>query len=355
MALLAACEVVVVGAGVAGLAATTALHRAGVDVVCVEARGRVGGRLLSVPADAGRLDLGATWFWVHEARVRQQVEALGIEVFAQHTGGAGLYDHLSGVLRVDGDSFGAASYRYRDGADAITNAMAAALPPSMVQLDRPVSTIMSEPAGLRVESPHGAWRSSQVILAVPPALALGTVDFQPRLPSELERLAKTTPVWMGATTKVVAHYRRPFWRDRGLAGAALSWIGPLRELHDMSGPNGQPAALLGFATQAAAEPILTQTAVVDQLVRLFGRSASHAEHIWVHGWRRERYTSPAAVETINDYHQFGHPRYQRPALEGRLHWSSTETATDSPGHVEGALSAAERAVHAVLTSLRTVP
>lgn len=45
-------QVVVVGAGFAGLAAATKLHRAGVDVVVVEARGRVGGRVWSENLEA---------------------------------------------------------------------------------------------------------------------------------------------------------------------------------------------------------------------------------------------------------------------------------------------------------------
>jgi monoamine oxidase len=42
-------DVVVVGAGIAGLAAARALAEKGMRVVVVEARERVGGRVLSVP------------------------------------------------------------------------------------------------------------------------------------------------------------------------------------------------------------------------------------------------------------------------------------------------------------------
>ncbi|TQE28683.1 FAD-binding protein, partial [Streptomyces ipomoeae] len=46
-------DVVVVGAGIAGLAATAALVAAGRDTVCLEARERLGGRLLSTAARPG--------------------------------------------------------------------------------------------------------------------------------------------------------------------------------------------------------------------------------------------------------------------------------------------------------------
>ncbi|WP_308407976.1 FAD-dependent oxidoreductase [Streptomyces mayonensis] len=39
------------------------MHEAGHKVLCLEARTRVGGRLLSEPVEGGVLDLGATWFW----------------------------------------------------------------------------------------------------------------------------------------------------------------------------------------------------------------------------------------------------------------------------------------------------
>jgi polyamine oxidase len=54
-------DVVVVGAGVAGLAAAGALTRAGVDVLVVEARERIGGRTHTDRRLGADVDLGAAW------------------------------------------------------------------------------------------------------------------------------------------------------------------------------------------------------------------------------------------------------------------------------------------------------
>ena len=54
-------RVVVIGAGIAGLAAAATLTRAGVDCVVLEARARVGGRLHTVDVAGTPVDLGGSW------------------------------------------------------------------------------------------------------------------------------------------------------------------------------------------------------------------------------------------------------------------------------------------------------
>ena len=55
-------EVVVVGAGAAGIAAARRLHDAGVSCLLVEARQRLGGRALTfIDASGFALDLGCGW------------------------------------------------------------------------------------------------------------------------------------------------------------------------------------------------------------------------------------------------------------------------------------------------------
>lgn len=54
-------EVIVIGAGVAGLAAARALHEAGTQVVVLEGRDRAGGRILTDRSLGAPVDLGASW------------------------------------------------------------------------------------------------------------------------------------------------------------------------------------------------------------------------------------------------------------------------------------------------------
>ncbi|MEU0811897.1 FAD-dependent oxidoreductase [Streptomyces sp. NPDC005970] len=345
-------NVIVVGAGASGLAAATALHAAGRDTICLEARDRIGGRLLSAPATHPEraLDLGATWFWDGEERVRTLAARSGIETFGQHLTGDTILQESTGTRRYAGNLIDAPSRRFTAGSQSLATALAAALPAESLLLNTPVTAIHPDgQGGLAVLTPAGTLHAEHVILAVPPALALERIDFRDAFPADLVRLARSTPVWMGAVAKVVAQYPSAFWREEGLAGAALSRTGPLQEIHDMSGPDGRPAALFGFAHARTVRAGFDKT-VTAQLARLFGPAAAAPDVLHVQNWSAEQWTSPSNVRHLADYSLFGHPLYQRPALDGRLHWASTETATDRAGHIEGALAAGERAAQAVLVA-----
>jgi monoamine oxidase len=59
-------DVLVIGAGAAGIAAARALHDAGVDTLLIEARDRIGGRARTIHHGDAALDLGCGW--LHSAR-----------------------------------------------------------------------------------------------------------------------------------------------------------------------------------------------------------------------------------------------------------------------------------------------
>src|SRR5688500_16361224 len=96
-------RVVVVGAGISGLVAARALALAGIDVVVVEGRVRVGGRTHTIDFQGAAMDLGASW--IHDGAgspTLPLVDALGIERMpATSTGivlGAAVLNRVEGVF-----------------------------------------------------------------------------------------------------------------------------------------------------------------------------------------------------------------------------------------------------------------
>ncbi|MFK8024577.1 MAG: flavin monoamine oxidase family protein [Ilumatobacter sp.] len=345
-------DVAVIGGGISGLAAARELVADGRSTVVLEARDRLGGRLVAVD----HLDLGASWFWPNERRVRSLVSELGVEVHEQHLAGNARYHAPGGTQDIDGNPLDVPSFRFSRGADALARAVARELPEGIVRLNSAVFSVELDGSLAVVSGPAVSLAARHVVLALPPALAVHSIRFEPELDDELVGLAEATPVWMGGVTKVVARYADAFWRRNGWSGSAVSHVGPMRELHDMSGPDGVPAAIFGFVPAVrSGELTVEHDAVVAQLVELFGPEASSSESIEIRDWRREEFTSPPDVDCLTRYELFGHPRYREPALGGRLHWTSTETAPGFSGHIEGALAAAERTVRTLAASLDERP
>jgi monoamine oxidase len=77
-------RVIVVGAGIAGLAAAQQLKTHGFDVTVLEARDRVGGRMWSTPNGTGTtLDLGANW--IHGPQPEFEAFVAGMNLVQQNT------------------------------------------------------------------------------------------------------------------------------------------------------------------------------------------------------------------------------------------------------------------------------
>ena len=95
-------DVVVVGAGLAGLAAARDLASAGTDVLLLEARDRVGGRVEQVAVDDGRpVQLGGELVGASHTAYLGLVEELGLTLGPTYTAveGATTYDLVDGVFR----------------------------------------------------------------------------------------------------------------------------------------------------------------------------------------------------------------------------------------------------------------
>jgi putrescine oxidase len=84
-------DVVVVGAGVAGLAAANLLSDEGRDVVVLKARERVGGRLWNTEIGGEANELGGEWVAPYHRRLHELLPELGIELFPAYRDGDDVY------------------------------------------------------------------------------------------------------------------------------------------------------------------------------------------------------------------------------------------------------------------------
>jgi monoamine oxidase len=261
MADSAACDVVVIGAGAAGIGAGQRLVEAGLRVVILEARDRIGGRSQTVATAAGPVDLGCEW--LHSAdrnpftAIAQgfglalderlpdwggRLRRLGATAAEDEdwyrardefherleaAGAAATPDAPASTLLPPGGRWNAlldaistwangaeldrisikdyASYddsginwRVRDGYGMLIARVAAGLP---VSLATPVTEIDHRGRTILVEAAGTSIRTRAVLVTVPPTLlAAEAIRFTPRLPDD--KLAAAQGVTLGLANKL---------------------------------------------------------------------------------------------------------------------------------------------------------
>ena len=99
-------DVVIVGAGVAGLTAATELTKAGASVAVLEARDRIGGRLWTDVIDGAMLELGGQWVSPDQDALIETIDELELETYQRYREGDSVYIGPDGALvRFTGDVF----------------------------------------------------------------------------------------------------------------------------------------------------------------------------------------------------------------------------------------------------------
>ncbi|WP_445149256.1 flavin monoamine oxidase family protein [Baekduia sp. Peel2402] len=125
-------DVVVVGAGLAGLAAARALVGAGRDVVVLEGRDRVGGRTLNERVGDGASDvveLGGQWVGPTQTRLMALARELGVETYPTFATGESLF------------AWGGKVRRYRGTIPRINPMVLADVGQAMARLNRMAKTV----------------------------------------------------------------------------------------------------------------------------------------------------------------------------------------------------------------------
>ncbi|MBS0281989.1 MAG: FAD-dependent oxidoreductase [Proteobacteria bacterium] len=342
--------IVIAGGGLAGLYAARLLAQAGADFCLLEARERLGGRILSAAADG--FDLGPAWFWPDmQPMMAGLVEELGLSSFAQYADGDVLIERPQQPLqRFAGFGQMASSFRIAGGTGALVQALANTLPQDRIRLGMAVTAAVLEGDGVTLWLRDGETvRAGRVLFALPPRLMERTIAFSPE--PQTRALWRATATWMAPHAKFLAVYETPFWREAGLSGTAQSMVGPMVEIHDASAMAGK-AALFGFIGVPA--DLREKVGEADlkahcqaQFVRLFGPMAARPFATYLKDWAADALTA-----TADDRQGGEHPApIARPwfdaAWAAHALMAGSETAPEHPGYLEGALLAAASGVAAL--------
>ncbi|WP_407713716.1 flavin monoamine oxidase family protein [Comamonas testosteroni] len=361
-------SVVIVGAGLSGLYAAYLLEKQGIhDYVILEARSRLGGRLLSETSGEARFDLGATWYWPEmQPKLDDVVKELGLRTFQQHESGMvvveqtpstparrfnGMYAESPQSLRIEG------------GMASMVERLAEFVPGEKILSSHRVIRIDQAEKSTALVEAMGAdevlyrIRTSHVLLALPPRLVIDSIEFQPPLPTLLARDWAECPTWMAPHAKYVAVYPQPFWREQGLSGSGRSYSGPMVEIHDASPAHGQ-GAIFGFiGVPASARKKVSPDELIGlcraQMARLFGIEALTPTVDWLKDWSQDEFTATTADVNFGGGHASAPASTPRnDSWEGRVTGIASEWSIEYSGYVAGAIDAAARGLAPLLARRR---
>jgi len=349
-------DTIIIGGGLSGIYAAYLLSRRNKSFVVLEARERMGGRILSREHQGLFSDLGPSWYWpeIHP-KMAHLIQTLGIKGYRQFEEGMGRYQIPNGAVHsVRGYAMQPLCWRLCGGMMALITKLCEHIPDHAIRLNHPVCEIEKKSGGALVSvgeldrEPWTQFSTHKVILALPPRLAAATILFTPDLSHNLTQAMLRMGTWMAGHAKFCALYEEPFWRQAGLSGHGFSERGPLGEIHDGSNNGQGPYGLTGFvgipAVQRNHQQHLTE-AIISQLAIIYGKPAAQPTAFFYQDWARERFTATQFDQAPMHQHPLYHPPAGQTSIwDSTIHFAGTETATQHGGYLEGALTAAERAI-----------
>jgi monoamine oxidase len=353
-------DTIIIGGGLSGIYAAFLLAAKKKSLVLLEARSRVGGRILSPDHQGFFADLGPSWYWpMINPKLKALIQSLGLKGYPQFETGLGRFQTKDGHAEtIEGYPMDPPGWRLTGGMISLVKGLCARIPKDIIRLNHPVCEIERLDNGVRVtvgrldQEPKCRLKADRIILALPPRLVAGSILFTPDLSYNLTQAMLKASTWMAGQAKFFTLYDKADWRKIGLSGQGFSLCGPLGEIHDGSGEADRPYGLTGFvgipALRRKNKESMIQ-AILTQLTLLYGQAAGQPVSIYYLDWAKEEFTATEYDQrAVHNHPEFLPPSGKTSIWDNTFHFAGTETASHLGGYLEGALSSAERAVLAAI-------
>ncbi len=342
-------NIVILGAGLSGLATAYLLKQEGISATILEARNRLGGRIHTLsPKNEGPVEMGATWLGKKHTHLIEWLKELNIDITEQFMGNKGYYEPMSvsPPQLVDLPANEEPSYRIEGGTHTIIHALANHLDQKQIRFKNKVTSIRKDNACLTINTSGGQFEADFVVSTLPPKLLADTIAITPSLPDKVYEIARNTHTWMAESLKIALTFERPFWRNNHSSGTIFSNVGPVTEMYDHSQPAHSFYALKGFMNESyyTVSKKERKSLVLEQLRRFYGDNIETCKQYYETVWKDEPFSYADYENNIIPHQYNGHSAFQEPYLNDRLLISGSETATHYPGYMDGAVQSARRSV-----------
>ena len=336
--------VIIIGAGLSGLLTGYRLQKEGIPFKILEARDRIGGRINTVTGvNLTPVELGATWFTEQHTHLIALLNELAIDYFKQHMDNSVFYQTTAAspaqIVQIPKQP---SSYRISGGTSELIRTLLQKITPENIVLNQSASTIKFDENNFFV-SATDHFKADQIVLAIPPKLWAKRILFTPLLPKNLLQIASQTHTWMEDAIKVALIYKHPFWQEEKIPATLFSNTGPITEFYDHCNHKRSKFALCGFIHPSFKNQTHTErkSSIINQVTTIFGTKAAEYIDYKECIWSDEEFTFEASNTTLYPHQNNGNPIFNNTFFDGKLFISNTESASEFPGYMEGAVQAAD--------------
>ena len=213
-------SIIVIGAGLSGIAAATDLHAAGHTVTVLEKSRGISGRAATRRWDAAVLDHGAPFFTARGERFTQAIQTLE-ESGAVRVWTRGFHQWREGLLTAPTDSH--PRYIASEGMNALAKHLRGATATFTLEVGATVTGLEPSASGWTVTLATGETRDADAVIVsapTPQALNLTRPHLEPATLAALERVT-WQPCW--ALLAQLSAHPKVDWRGVKLTHPALEW------------------------------------------------------------------------------------------------------------------------------------